>query len=407
MVTVPRPRRPQISAAMRETEAVTPLELFFDLVFVLALTQCTQLMADEPTWEGLAKGILVLGILWWAWVGYAWLTSVIDPEEGAVRLIIFVAMAAFLVAAICAPEAFDDLGVTIAIAYGVVRTCHIFLFMIASADDPGFRKSVVGLAISTAIGVSLLAGAAALDGWAQGALWATALLLDVGGPYVFGAEGWKLMPEHFAERHGLILIIALGESIVAIGAGIEGEVTPGVIAAAVVGVGIAASQWWAYFDVSAIASARRLAAIEDQRERNELARDSYSYIHFLMLAGIVLTALGLKKTVGDVDGEMKIVPAFALCAGPALYLLGLVAFRWRHIRSFAHRRAVAAAACLALIPLALELPAIAIAVAILGVMASMIALDNRAYGDRRYALRHGLAPAAGERSPEPVRDPAG
>jgi low temperature requirement protein LtrA len=226
-VPIPRPHRPQMSATLRESESVTPLELFFDLVFVLAITQCTALMAGQPTWEGLLKGLLILGLLWWAWVGYAWLTSVVDPEEGGVRIVMFVAMAAFLIVALCVPEAFDSLALTFAVAYGVVRTCQIVLFMLASEGDANLRGSVIGLAISTAIGVSLLALASLLDGPAQGALWALALLLDAGGPYLFGAEGWKLMPEHFAERHGLIVIIALGESIVAIGAGSEGALTGG------------------------------------------------------------------------------------------------------------------------------------------------------------------------------------
>lgn len=396
MVNVRRPHRPQIHATMRESETVTPLELFFDLVFVLALTQCTAFIAADPSWEGLAKAVLILGILWWAWVGYAWLTSVIDPEEGAVRIIFFVAMAAFLVAAICVPEAFDDLGLTIAVAYGVVRVCHILLFVIASENDPELRKSVVGLAISTAIGVALLATAAALDGVAQGALWAVALLLDAGGPYFFGSGGWKLQPEHFAERHGLILIIALGESIVAIGAGVQYGVTAGVIAAAVIGVGIAAAQWWAYFDLSAIASSRRLASITDQRERNELARDSYSYIHFFMVAGIVLVALGLKKTIGYTDEPLKEVPAFALFGGAAIYLLGLVAFRWRHIHSFAHRRFVAAVICLAMIPVALEIPALASVGILFVILWVMVVADLRVYGDRRNQLRHGEVRAPGE-----------
>ena len=402
MVSVPRPHRPQISATRREDEdeRVRFLELFFDLVFVLALTQVTAAMADDPTWEGLARGTLVMGILWWAWVGYAWLTSVIDPEEGAVRIVFFVAMAAFLVASLCVPEAFGDLGLTIAIAYGVVRVCHIFLFMLASADDPGLRRSVIGLAVSTAISVALLVGAAALDGWAQGALWALALLLDAGGPYFFGSEGWKLAPEHFAERHALILIVALGESIVAIGAGVETAVTIGVIGAAVVGVGIAASQWWVYFDLSQIASARRLASMEVGRERNELARDSYSYIHFLLVAGIVLVALGMKKTIGDVEDPLKTVPAFALGGGAALYLLGLVAFRWRHIRSFATRRFVAGLVCLAVFPLALEIPALASATIVAGdhggddrprhagVRRSSLRAPARARGRARRAARY-------------------
>jgi len=148
--TITRPRAPHLTAVMRSGESVTPLELFFDLVFVLALTQCTALMADDPTWGGLARGLLILGMLWWSWVGYAWLTSVVDPEEGTVRVTIFGAMAAFLVAALCVLQAFDDLGLLFAGAYTVVRVAQIVLFVVASRDDPGLRKSVWGLATSTA-----------------------------------------------------------------------------------------------------------------------------------------------------------------------------------------------------------------------------------------------------------------
>ena len=211
---------PRVRAVLRERESVTPLELFFDLVFVLALTQCTALMAETPTWQGLAKGLLVLGVLWWCWVGYAWLTSVVDPEEGAVRLVMFAAMAGLLVAALCVPDVFDDTALLFAIAYGSVRIAQLALLFVASRDDPGLRRSVItGLSGSTAVGVGLLVGASFADGVAQGALWALALALDMAGPLLFGSEGWKLMPRHFAERHGLIVIIALGESIVAIGVG--------------------------------------------------------------------------------------------------------------------------------------------------------------------------------------------
>jgi len=143
---------------MREGERVTPLELFFDLVFVLALTQCTTLIARTPTWEGMLKGLLVLGVLWWSWVGYAWLTSVVDPEEGAVRLAMFAAMAAFLVAALCVPGAFGSEALLFACAYAVVRAAHIVLFMLASRDDEALRRSVLGLAVSTGTGVGLLLG---------------------------------------------------------------------------------------------------------------------------------------------------------------------------------------------------------------------------------------------------------
>ena len=150
----------------------------------------------------------------------------------------------------------------------------------------------------------------------------------MGGPYFFGSEGWKLVPGHFAERHGLIIIIALGESIVAIGVGAEAHLTAGIAAAAVLGIALSAALWWIYFDVVALVSARRLARTPEGRERNELARDSYSYLHFPMVAGIVLVALGLKKTLGHVGDPLDTVPAFALLAGVALYLLGLVAFRY-------------------------------------------------------------------------------
>src|SRR5215216_5431281 len=156
MPTTPSIHAPHLTAVMREGERVTPLELFFDLVFVLAITQCTALMAKEPTWQGLVKGMLVLGVLWWSWVGYAWLTSVVDPEEGTVRIVIFAAMAAFLVAALCVPEAFDESAALFAGAYAVVRFSQIALFVLASRDDPPLRRSVRGLAGGTAIGVGLI-----------------------------------------------------------------------------------------------------------------------------------------------------------------------------------------------------------------------------------------------------------
>ena len=220
-------RNSRLSAVMRDGDQVTPLELFFDLVFVLAITQCTALMYHYPTWPGLAQGLLVLGMLWWAWVGYAWLTSVIDPEEGAVRLVIFGAMAALLIVSICVPEAFGSLALSFALSYGVVRSAHIALFMLASPEDDALRHSVLGLAASTAVAIALLVSASFLGGLAQGSLWLLALFLDMAGPYFFGSEGWKLVPRHFAERHGLIVIIALGESIVAIGVGAAHTLTLG------------------------------------------------------------------------------------------------------------------------------------------------------------------------------------
>jgi low temperature requirement protein LtrA len=385
-------RTPRVSAVMRSEESVKPLELFFDLVFVLAITQSTALMADNPTWEGLARGLLILGVLWWSWVGYSWLTSVVDPEEGVVRFAIFAAMAGLLVAALCVPEAFDDSALLFACAYGLVRAAHIALFMVASRDDPGFRGSVTGLAVGTAIGVGLLVAASFADGALQGGLWALALLLDMGEPYVFGSEGWKLSPAHFAERHGLIVIIALGESIVAIGVGAAGlEVDAGVVAASVLGVTVAAALWWLYFDIVALVAERRLAQAEVGREQNEIARDSFSYLHFPMVAGIVLVALGMKKTLEHVGDPLEVVPAVAMLGGSGVYLLAHVAFRWRNVHRFSVQRVVTAAVLAAFLPLALEVPALATLGAVAAALSAVIAYETVHFADLRDRLRHQLA----------------
>jgi low temperature requirement protein LtrA len=389
MATATRPRAPRLAAVRREGERVTPLELFFDLVFVLAITQCTALMSQNPTWSGLAQGVLVLGVLWWSWVGYSWLTSVVDPEEGAVRFAIFGAMAAFLIVAICVPEAFGTLALEFALAYGAVRAAHIALFVLASRDDPGLRHSTLGLAVSTAIGVGLLIAASFLDGLAQGALWALALGLDMIGPMFIDSSGWRLEPGHFAERHGLIIIIALGESIVAIGLGAHSHLTWGIAAAAALGIAISAALWWMYFDVVALVSRRRLIDAEPGRIRNELARDSYSYLHFPMVAGIVLLALGLKTTLGHVSESLEAVPAFALLGGVSVYLLGLAGFRFRHVRTVNRRRFATAILLFALLPVATHVPALVTLVILSAVLAAVIAYDTVSYGAGRDRIRHG------------------
>jgi low temperature requirement protein LtrA len=376
---------------LRSQERVMPLELFFDLVFVLALTQCTALMADDATWGGLARGLLILALMWWSWVGYAWLTSVVDPEEGAVRFAIFAAMAALLVVALCIPEAFGDSSLLFACAYGTVRLGQVALLFLASREDPALRRSVVGLAGGTSLGVTLVvAGALFEDNTVQAAFWAVALLLDMGEPYLFGAEGWKLAPSHFAERHGLIIIIALGESIVAIGVGAHGHVDAGVVAAAILGIAVAAALWWLYFDVVALVAERRLTNATVGREQNEIARDSFSYLHFPMVAGIVLLALGMKKTLEHVDEPLKLVPAVAMLAGTAVYLLAHLAFRWRNVHRFSIQRLVAAVLLCALIPLATEVDALVALAVLAALLAALIAYETLHFAELRDRMRHQL-----------------
>jgi low temperature requirement protein LtrA len=251
--------------------------------------------------------------------------------------------------------------------------------------------SVLGLAASTAVAVALLAAASLLDGLAQGALWALALFLDMAGPYFFGSEGWTLVPGHFAERHGLIVIIALGESIVAIGVGAAGALDLGIGTVAVLGVALAAAMWWVYFDVVALVSARRLAEAEVGRAQNELARDSYSYIHLALVAGIVLVALGMKTSIGHSGESLDDPIAFALLGGVATYLLGLVAFRYRHVRTVNRQRLGLAIVLLILVPVATAISALA-ALAIVDVLIwAMIVYEHRGYGDGRGKLRHDAA----------------
>jgi low temperature requirement protein LtrA len=367
-------RAPRLTAARREDER----ELFFDLVFVLAITQCTALMAHDPTWEGLAKGLLVLGMLWWSWVGYSWLTSVVDPEEGGVRIAMFVAMAGLLIAALAVPGAFEHTALEFACAYVVVRAAHLALFAVASRDDPLLRRAVItGLTGSTAI--------------------SGGLLLDMSGPLFFGVEGWQIVPGHFAERHGLILLIALGESIVAIGVGAEHVLDAGVIVAASIGTAVAAALWWMYFDVVAIVAARRLARAAPGRDQNSMARDSYSYLHLPMVAGIVLVALGMKKTLGHVEDPLKVVPAFALLGGTAIYLLAHVAFRYRHIKTLNTRRLGCALILLALVPVGTELPALATLGILAVLLVALIVVETRSYGESRNRIRHELV---GEPTPD-------
>jgi low temperature requirement protein LtrA len=384
-------QRLRLGAALRQEDRVLPLELFFDLVFVLAITQCTTLMSHHTTWTGLGQGMLILALLWWSWVAYAWLTSVVDPEEGGVRIALFAAMAGFLIAAISVPEAFGSLATEFVVAYGAVRFAQISLLALAGRADPSFRRSVTGLGIGTTIGVALLAFGSSLDPGPQAAVWGVALILDMGEPYLFGSEGWHLVPGHFAERHGLIVIIALGESIVAIGLGAGSHLTWGIAAAATLGIGVVAALWWTYFDIVALVSARRLVRAPEGRVRNELARDSYSYIHFLLVAGIILLALGLKKGIGHPTDALDDVPAFALLGGVAVYLLGLVAFRYRHIHTINPQRFGMALLLLALYPVALELSALVMLSLLNVLLWSMIAYETRGYGEGRAEVRHGDA----------------
>ena len=363
---------------------VTPLELFFDLVFVFALTQVTGFISAEPSWEGVGRGMLILAALWWAWGAYAWLTNEIDPNEGSARLAVFGSMAAMFVAALAVPHAFDSDAVLFGLAYFAVRLLHIVLFAEAT-PHVDVRQATFRLARTAIPGPALLIVAGFLDGGAQIACWLLALAIDYSGPYVFGVRGFTISADHFAERYGLIVIIALGESIVAIGVGAEHGVTTGVVAAACVGIAIAAALWWLYFDVVLVARKKLVEAHGHERAR--LARDCYSYLHLPMFAGIVLIALGAKKVVAHVDAPLDSVPAFALCVGVALYLLSHDAIRYRNVRSVNPRRCLAAAVCLALTPAATRVDAVVALALVTAVAIAFVAHETLRFNEGRARMR--------------------
>jgi low temperature requirement protein LtrA len=368
-------------------ERVTPLELFFDLVFVFAITQVTSMLSSDPTWPGVGRALLVLGAVWWAWVGYAWLTNNVNPDEGAVRLAILGAMAALFVVALAVPEAFDDDGVLFGVAYLLVRELQIVLFMLAARGDRDMLRSVLRLAVGSTIGPGLIIIAGFTDGAAQAALWTIALGIDYLGGY-FSSGGWRVSPRHFAERHGLIVIIALGESIVAIGVGARAvPLDTGEVVAALLGIAVVTALWWAYFDVVALVAERKLSELTGVAQA-DLARDSYSYLHLPMVAGIVLFALALKQTLGHLGDELDSVPAFALCFGPAMYLLAHDAMRFRTSRTYNWRRVLTVAVLVALLPVALSWPALAALAAVTSACWALVAWEALRYPDTRARIRH-------------------
>jgi low temperature requirement protein LtrA len=384
------PRAVETSAEQErgDEHQVTPLELFFDLVFVFAITQVTRLLADDPTWGGVLRGMLVLAALWWAWTTYASLTSAMDVDEGAVRLAMLTATGAMLIVALAVPGAFADDAVLFAVAYLLVRLIHLVLSAIVGRDDPNRRSALVRFAPTAIAGASLLVLAGFLEGNARIAVWVLALGVDYLGPVVIGiGRGWRIAPEHFAERHGLIILIALGESIIAIGVGAGFELVPGVITAAMLGIVVVSALWWLYFDVAAIIARTRLVEAKGL-EQARLARDAYNYLHLPMVAAIVLFALGLKTVIGHVGDTLDTVPAVALCGGAALYLLGHIAFLLRATGYLFRRRTIGAVLLLALIPAAVAIPALAALALVSTVCSLVVAYEAIRYRTARVQVRH-------------------
>jgi low temperature requirement protein LtrA len=380
-----------LAAPAAGEKRVTSLELFFDLVFVFAITQVTGFVSSDPTWTRFVEGLAVLAALWFAWSGYAWLGNTANADEGVVRVMLLAAMAAMLIASLAVPHAFGSDGLVFGIAYFAVRVLHIGTYaMVARARRDPELAGVVGRLASTVLpAAALLVLAGTLDGTPRAICWVAALAVDYGGIVVRGVEGWQITAGHFAERHGLIVIIALGESIVSLGVG-AGKVhlDAGVIVGALLGIAIAAALWWAYFDVVAIVAERRLRRAP-AHEQVLIARDSYTYLHLPMITGIVVFAIGVKITLVHVGGHLHAVPATALCGGVALYLVAPSSFKRRNIGTFNHQRLVVAAILIALVPVATALPALLSLALVAGAACGLIAFEVVRYTEARERIRHG------------------
>ena len=386
--------------------SVTPLELFFDLVFVFALTQVTAFMADELSWQGILRGVLVLMLLWWAWTGYAWLANVASAEERPIKLAILTGMAAMFILALCIPEAFDDAPgglrgpVVLALCYLLFRAMHFVMFLIISREDAGLRSQVFRFAPSVVVGSAVLLVASQTEGWSQTALWMLALVADYGGTALAGFSGWRLpAPGHFSERHGLIVIVALGESIVAIGLGVAKEpISWVIVAASVLGLLLSSALWWAYFDVSALLGEHALAT-EPPETRARLARNAYSYAHMPLVLGIVLGAFGLKEVLAYVSDSthhkltdpLPGVALAALVGGTIIYLLGHVIFKWLTVHTVSVVRLAAAGALLLAVPLIIALPALAQLGVVAFIVTGAVLIESVVFAESRRKIRAELS----------------
>jgi low temperature requirement protein LtrA len=290
------------------------------------------------------------------------------------------------------PHAFGRDGLVFGIAYFVVRVLHIgcYLAVARARSDRMLLSVVVRLGSTILPAAALLVVAGALSGTPRAVCWAAALVVDYGGIVARGVEGWRIAPGHFAERHSAVIIIALGESIVAIGLGAAGvPLDAGVIVGVLLGTATAAGLWWAYFDVVSIVAERRLRQAEP-RAQVLMARDSYTYLHLPMIAGIIVFAIGVKRTLLDVGVHLHPVVAAALCGGLALYLVALSTFKRRNVGSFNQPRLVVAAILAGLVPVATSVPALAALAMVTAATCGLIAFEFVRYSEARNRIRHGI-----------------
>ena len=375
--------------AAEEERKTSYLELFFDLVFVFAFTQVTSLILEDTSLQGFARAALVLAMVWWAWSAYAWMTNAIDVENTVTRLIVFAAMTAGFFMALAVPNAFQAEAAWFAVAYFVVRVLNSALYAWGVRGDPEVLRAVARLSpwfVGAAL-VALVGGFVEADYRAW--VWLASLVIDVVGTLTVASLEWHVSPSHFAERFALIVIIALGESIVAIGIGTSALTRDAtyVVSVIVAFVGVAAL-WWAYFDFTAIAAERALRRAS-AHARGPLARDVFTFFHYPIVLGIILYAVAAKKTLQHPLEPLSDSGRWALGLGIAVFFLGFALMRFRVVRRVAWERLGAAALALAL-AVALDGPdAIVTFAVVIAVVLASVTVESARLHDLRASLRGG------------------
>jgi low temperature requirement protein LtrA len=394
-------RRGRVLGGVRpsgEDHTATTFELFFDLVYVFAMTQVTGYMAHEHSGHGVLQGLLLLALLWWTWSAYAWLGNQARADEGLVRAGMAVAMAAIFVVALTIPEAWQDApgglnGPLVLVgAYLVVRCVHLPLYAVAATGDRELRRQLTITSGPLLASAALLIPGVLLGGSTQTLLFAAALLVDWVGVWLISRHGnWRLRSAgHWTERHGLFIILAIGESVVAIGVGAaQKPISAPLLLAAVLGVAVAVGLWWLYFDVASLAAERRLAEAHGQA-RVRLALEAYTYGHFPIVAGIVLAALGVEGVLAHAE-EAKPLGAFyaaALFGGVALYLAGYLLFKQRMHGTLSLPRLVAIGVLLAALAAAIFLPPLIGLAGLVLILAVLAGFETTRYSQTRRSLRN-------------------
>jgi low temperature requirement protein LtrA len=325
----------------------SPVELLWDLVFVFAVTQVSTLLREEQTWAGFGRAMLLLALIWWAWSAYVWVLNAHDPESPAVRATLLLAAGLIFIAGLALPQAYGGEGTLFAVTYALVRLAHLALYADVSRRGGAAASAIAGFAVTVAIGMALLLAGSFVHGDARLALWIAAAAIDYAGPAWLTRERLRglqqVAVEHFAERYGLFVIICLGESVVAIGVGAHGHALDArLLVAVALTLVITAELWWTYFTRFAAVAQQSLAR---SRDPVLAAADAYSYLHLVLVAGVIVFAVGARAEVAHAGGPLSDAARLALCGGVVLYLLGGVAFRARLVGTVGWMKVAAALGC--------------------------------------------------------------